>query len=159
MLDITLKKGDEIVQPNGYVTIKIAVPKNLFGYDRYYVYYEAEDGTLTNMRAVYEDGYVIFTTNHFSTYILTIDELDESGIITDSADTTTAPVSTEAAATTTAADVIAPDVTTTGTTTATAPAADGNGSSGDKNINTGAVLLIIPTLAAATGIIISRKRK
>ena len=29
-----------------------------------------EDGTLTDMNAVYENGFMVFTTDHFSTYLV-----------------------------------------------------------------------------------------
>ena len=137
VLDITLvDENGEKVQPNGYVTVKIPVPYNFLGWDNYYVYYQAEDGTLVDMRATYEDGYVIFTTNHFSTYILSTEKLvDDSG-----------------AATTVPADVTAAPASTT-----TAAASTGNDE--DKNMSTGVFLAFIPAIAAAAGVIISKKRK
>ena len=108
VLDISLVNEDgETVQPGGYVTIRIPVPEGFQGYDRYFIYYEDDDGNLTNMNAVFENGYVIFTTNHFSTYILSTEELVEDDTIP----------------------------------------------------HTGVTLLCIPAVLAATGILISRKRK
>lgn len=34
------------------------------------IYREETDGTKTNMKAVYKDGFMVFTTDHFSTYLL-----------------------------------------------------------------------------------------
>ena len=38
------------------------------------VYYVADDGKLTDMKAKFVDGKVIFNTNHFSNYVVTITE-------------------------------------------------------------------------------------
>lgn len=64
------------------------------------------------MHAAYENGYIVFTTNHFSTYILTTEKL-----------------------------------------------VDGSASDEDRNMSTGAVIAFIPALAAAAGMLISKKRK
>lgn len=68
LFDISLldDSGNKI-QPNGNVTFKIPVPN---GYDNPIVYYVANDGTLTKLESVIEDGYIIFTTNHFSLYAI-----------------------------------------------------------------------------------------
>ena len=55
---------------NGNVTVTIPVPKELKGADTYYVFYKADDGKLTDMKAAYKDGVITFTTTHFSTYIV-----------------------------------------------------------------------------------------
>lgn len=78
-LDITLlNEAGEAVQPGGEVTVMIPVSGIVFEpWENFYVYYQADDGTLTDMHATYENGYVIFTTNHFSTYILTNEKLQD----------------------------------------------------------------------------------
>ena len=108
VLDITLVNAQgAAVQPNGSVTVKIPLPEGFEDSGTYYVYYQDDDGKLTDMHATFtSDGYVTFTTNHFSTYILTTEKLNDDAIP-----------------------------------------------------NTGVVILIIPALAAAAGIVISRKRK
>ena len=90
VLNITLVNAhNETIQPNGYVTVRIPLPEDFEKSDTYYVYYQAENGTLENMHATYENGFVTFTTNHFSTYILTAEKL-----IDNSAATTTVPATT-----------------------------------------------------------------
>lgn len=119
VLNITLvNPAGENIQPNGSVTVKIPLPENFDNNKTYYVYYQADDGTLTDMHATFENGYVSFSTNHFSTYILSDEKLVEDDV------------------------------------TATDTAANSN-----RNPHTGAVILIIPALAAAAGVIISKKRK
>ena len=141
---ITLEKDGSSVQPNGTVTVTIDVPAALAGASKYYVYYQADDGTLTDMNATYADGKVTFNTNHFSTYILSVEPLI--------AEETTAAATSEESTT------AAPDVTTEAPAaiTTTTAAAD---STEDKNVSTGLAIAFIPAIAAATGVIISKKRK
>lgn len=68
--DITLEKGGEQIQPNGSVTVKIPVPEGMDG-NACKVYRQETDYTYTDMNAIYQDGYMVFTTDHFSRYILT----------------------------------------------------------------------------------------
>lgn len=68
--DITLTVNDEIVQPASAVTVKIPVPETMDG-AQCKVYRQEADGTYTDMQATYQDGYMVFTTDHFSTYVLT----------------------------------------------------------------------------------------
>lgn len=62
------------VQPNGKITVKIACPD---GYDNASskVYRINSNSSLTNMLAVLKDGYLVFETNHFSTYVITAEDL------------------------------------------------------------------------------------
>ncbi len=69
IFDIALINNETEVQPNGNVTVKIPVPTDM-DTDGLSVYRAEEDGTYTNMNAVFEDGYMVFTTDHFSVYIL-----------------------------------------------------------------------------------------
>ena len=63
--DITLTKDGEAVQPDNTVTVKIpCANKNAK------VYRFEADGTMTDMNAKYKDGYMVFTTDHFSVYVL-----------------------------------------------------------------------------------------
>ena len=70
--DITLVVDGKNVQPNGKVEVTITIPKELAGKDTYYVYYKDDNGKLTDMKATFnkEAGTVTFTTDHFSTYII-----------------------------------------------------------------------------------------
>ena len=72
--DISLENNGTEVQPNGNVTVKIPVPADM-NTNGLSVYRAEDDGTYTNMNAVYEDGYMVFTTDHFSIYILTSEDL------------------------------------------------------------------------------------
>ena len=71
--NITLTQNGAAVQPTGEVTVKIPVPDTLDG-EQCAVYREEADGTYTDMNAVYQNGYMVFTTDHFSVYILTTEE-------------------------------------------------------------------------------------
>ena len=68
--DISLENNGTEVQPNGNVTVKIPVPADM-DTNGLSVYRAEDDGTYTNMNAVYEDGYMVFTTDHFSIYVMT----------------------------------------------------------------------------------------
>ncbi len=65
LYDITLTKNNEQVQPDVYVTVKIPTDNPDIK-----VYRVEDDGTITNMNAVYSDGYLVFVTDHFSLYAL-----------------------------------------------------------------------------------------
>ena len=92
------------------VTVRIPLPEECDESDTYYVYYQADDGTLTDMHAAYENGYIVFTTNHFSTYILSTEKL-----------------------------------------------VDDSANDEDRNMSTGVIIAFIPALAAAAGVLISKK--
>lgn len=68
--DITLTANGNSVQPAAPVTVKIPVPDTMNGADCK-VYRQEADGTYTDMQAIYQDGYMVFTTDHFSIYMLT----------------------------------------------------------------------------------------
>ena len=68
--EITLENAGVAVQPDGTVTVTIPVPADLAGADTYYVYYQADDGSLTDMKATLVNGEITFSTTHFSTYIV-----------------------------------------------------------------------------------------
>lgn len=72
--DITLTINGEIAQPPAPVTVKIPVPDTMKDASCK-VYRQEADGTYTNMQAIYQDGYVVFTTEHFSIYVLTTESL------------------------------------------------------------------------------------
>ena len=67
--NITLVQNGAEVQPAGAVTVKIPVPETMDG-NACKVYREEADGTYTDMNAVYRDGYMVFTTDHFSVYVM-----------------------------------------------------------------------------------------
>lgn len=74
--DITLMLNGEKVQPNGSVTVKIPVPEAFEG-KKCRVYYRdmtSGEEKLIDMGAVVEDGFFVFTAEHFSEYIVAYDE-------------------------------------------------------------------------------------
>ena len=65
--DITMLLHDVITQPDAPVPVSIPCTN-----EKTKVYRQEEDGSLTDMHASYEDGYMVFYTDHFSTYILAV---------------------------------------------------------------------------------------
>ena len=65
LFDIALTKNGVEVQPEGEITVKIPTDNETSK-----VYRKEADGTLTDMNAIYVDGYMVFTTDHFSIYVL-----------------------------------------------------------------------------------------
>ena len=74
VFDISLVKDGAAAQPNGEVTVKIPVPEGMDG-SRLKVYREEANGTFTDMNAYFTNGYMVFTTDHFSKYIITAEEI------------------------------------------------------------------------------------
>ena len=67
--DVYLKKGGQKVQANGEVTVSVQVPNTLNG-EKCSVFYIDNSGKATNMNAVWENGYMVFITDHFGYYAL-----------------------------------------------------------------------------------------
>lgn len=78
VFDITLvdTNGNHI-QPSGNVTVKIPIPAD-WSVNELYIYREESDGTYTGMNVTYDKDYAMFTTEHFSTYILTSEKHEAS---------------------------------------------------------------------------------
>ena len=72
LYDITLYEDGAETQPDGTVTVKIPLSDTFAGLEEscIHVYRVGEDGTLTDMEAEIVDGYLVFTTDHFSYYAL-----------------------------------------------------------------------------------------
>lgn len=67
LYDISLMKDGEPVQPDGTATVKIPCEnKNAK------IYRIEDNGTATDMNAVYDNGYMVFSTEHFSLYALVV---------------------------------------------------------------------------------------
>lgn len=66
--DITLVEDGVAVQPDGTVTVKIPCDDETAK-----VYRFEDDGTLTDMNAEFVDGFMVFTTEHFSLYVVTVE--------------------------------------------------------------------------------------
>lgn len=136
VMDINLVKDGAKVQPNGSIKAIINIPEILKNAAKLFVYRVEANGTFTDVNASVVDGKLVFTTSHFSTYIITSEALSGDAVVTEAAATTTA----------------APAAATT--------AAGGNGSStDDKNQATGVVIAVIPAMLAAAGVIAAKKRK
>ena len=67
LYDISLTKDGKAVQPDGTATVKI--PTNN---ENTKVYRIEDNSTATDMNAVYDNGYMVFTTDHFSLYALVV---------------------------------------------------------------------------------------
>lgn len=67
--DINVMDGDTVVRiSDNKMRIKLALPEQLKGYDKYEVVYISGDEIKERIPAVTEDGYIIFETNHLSQY-------------------------------------------------------------------------------------------
>lgn len=78
LYDISLMKDGEPVQPDGTATLKIPCEnKNAK------IYRIEDNGTATNMNAVYDNGYMVFTTEHFSLYALVVPNDSVTGDVND----------------------------------------------------------------------------
>ncbi len=73
--NITLTVDGVEVQPENSVTVKIPVPETMNA-TNIKVFREEADGAYTDMNAVVEDGFAVFSTEHFSKYILTTENLN-----------------------------------------------------------------------------------
>lgn len=69
MFDITLSLDGKKVQPNGEVTVYLPIPEG-YNPSKCNVYYVADDGNFTDMKAKAQEGFLLFTTNHFSNYVI-----------------------------------------------------------------------------------------
>lgn len=67
LYDIFLTNEGETVQPDGIAMVKIPTDN-----ENAKVYRIKDDGTATDMNAVYDNGYMVFTTEHFTLYALVI---------------------------------------------------------------------------------------
>lgn len=77
--DIKLQDNNgNSVRPRGQITVKIPVPAGISG-SKCRVYYMDGNGKFTDMNATYSNGFVVFSTNHFSMYIVTEAQISSSG--------------------------------------------------------------------------------
>ena len=75
VFDITLQRDGEEIQPDERVWVRIPVDN-----PKAKVYRMEENGTLTDMEAVFNDGYLVFTTEHFSLYVV-VEPKEDTGVI------------------------------------------------------------------------------
>ncbi len=70
IFDISTYKDGEKVQPDGKVTVRIPLPEG-FGTENIFVcYVDSVNGNVTSIPTTVENGYVIFTAEHFSHYAI-----------------------------------------------------------------------------------------
>lgn len=133
--DIKFVNADgSAVQPNGKVTVKIPVPKALSGKTVYV--FRIENSKYTDMNAKVENGYAVFTTDHFSEYIITAENLN-------------APGNTESGS-----------ENSTGSDNSNAASSEGTSGSGSDNPSTGFAAVSVLSIAAIVGVVvIITKRK
>ncbi|MBQ4128828.1 MAG: hypothetical protein IJD68_03540 [Ruminococcus sp.] len=72
--NITMRKNGIETQPDNIVTVKIPVTDSEAN-----VYRVEDDGTLTDMKATYINGYLVFETDHFSYYAVAHKKAYEKG--------------------------------------------------------------------------------
>lgn len=75
-------------EPLGTVTVKIPVPAAMSDIANTLKVYHLLDGKYINMNAKVEDGFLVFDTDHFSTYVITDENLTENS-------TSSTPAATE----------------------------------------------------------------
>jgi hypothetical protein len=68
LYDVSMFKGNEKIQPDGRVQVKIKIPDNLKMRDGLNIIHISDEGTVTNMQAKREGDYLVFITDHFSQY-------------------------------------------------------------------------------------------
>ena len=68
LYDLSFYKDDQKVTIDGTAIVRIPVKEGMDG-NKCKVYYN-DNGTFTDMGAVYKDGYMEFETNHFSQYVV-----------------------------------------------------------------------------------------
>ncbi len=89
--------GEEY-EPTDTVTVRIPIPVAMLDIADTLKVYHLQDGKYVKMNVRVEDGYLVFETDHFSTYVVTADEIEENGgsssgstDTSDSSENTTAP--------------------------------------------------------------------
>ena len=68
--NICFVKDDRTVSADGKVRVKIKAPEITSAHKSFFLYRQEADGSWTNIKAEYRDGYIIFETDHFSNYVL-----------------------------------------------------------------------------------------
>lgn len=68
--DIKMLVNGEEAQPNGIITVRIPLPAGYNPKFSFVYYVNTETNDLEKMNATYEDGYMVFETDHFSYYAI-----------------------------------------------------------------------------------------
>ncbi len=64
--DLILSNNNEEIEPDNEVEVKVKLEES-----NYTIYYYNDNKELEKISSEYKDGYLIFKTNHFSTYVIT----------------------------------------------------------------------------------------
>jgi hypothetical protein len=68
-LELLDQNGNKITGFSGEITVKIPIPAGMSG-DLHIFWYNESTGSLTDMNAAQQDGYLVFKTSHFSQYAI-----------------------------------------------------------------------------------------
>lgn len=68
LYDISLYQGNTVIEPDGRVQVRIKIPDSMKFRVDLDVMRINDDGSVVPMHAVVEDGYLVFITDHFSSY-------------------------------------------------------------------------------------------
>lgn len=79
--DISMKHGETMVQPDGAVTVRLLITDALRNRDNLMVYYVDADGNAVDMKAIRDGDYLIFSTDHFSMYVIAHEASNNAGAI------------------------------------------------------------------------------
>lgn len=78
VVDINVLENGQIVKINGTkMKIRIALPENLKGFNKYEVVYISNDEIKETIPATVEDGYIVFETSHLSQYGIVATNIEE----------------------------------------------------------------------------------
>ena len=78
VVDINVLENGEVVKiSNTKMKIKIALPEDLKGFDKYEVVYISNDEIKETIPATVEDGYIVFETSHLSQYGIVATNVEE----------------------------------------------------------------------------------
>ncbi len=124
-------------EPTETVTVRIPVPITMRDIADTLKVYHLQDGKYVSMNAKVENGYLVFDTDHFSTYVVTADELGE----------TVNPGDTDAV-----------NESTSKPNGDTNAVSDGT-SEPNGNPNTGIAIAVAPVILAGAAVVVLKKRK
>lgn len=78
IVDINLLEDGQVVRiSNTKMRIKVALPEDLRGFDKYEIVYISDDEIQETIPATIEDGYIVFETSHLSQYGIVATNVEE----------------------------------------------------------------------------------
>ncbi len=146
--EISIKGADgkEVQPKDGKVTVKIPVPEKFSGKE-IFVYRVEADGKYTNMNAETDGDYIVFTTDHFSEYVIST-----NGTLADTTESSDSDNSSDNSDSETSSDIETSD-----------NSSDSESSGSDKSPNTGfggiAMSLGVFALAGAAVVVAKKKTR